>query len=73
MANLPDKTSKEKHATFSFEMTRCDYYGNYTQKSQRNQELFWGSYNGSYLQPQKPTAMQNSDWLASDHVSDSSQ
>lgn len=26
-----------------------------------------------YLQPQKPTAMQNSDWLASDHVSDSSQ
>lgn len=40
MADLPDNTSKEKHATFSFEMTRCDYYGNYTQKSQRNQELF---------------------------------
>lgn len=26
-----------------------------------------------YLQPQKPSAMQNGDWLASDHVSNSSQ
>lgn len=30
-------------------MTWCDYNGNYTQKSQRNNRLFWGSYKGSYI------------------------
>lgn len=51
MHSLLDKTNRWRHDTFSFEMTWCDYNGNYIQKSQRNQGLFWGSYNGSYVLP----------------------
>jgi len=43
------------------------------QQSPGEARLSCRSYAGSYLQQQRPTAMQNSDWLASDHVSDSSQ
>lgn len=46
--------------------------GNYAQKSQSKEGLFCGSY-GSYLQQQRPRAMQSRGWRASDHVGDSSQ
>lgn len=46
--------------------------GNYAQKSQRKERLFCGSY-GSYLQQQRPRAMQSRGWRASDHEGNSSQ
>lgn len=46
--------------------------GNYAQKSQRKEGLFCGSY-GSYLQQQRPRAMQSRGWRASEHVGNSSQ
>lgn len=49
MDSLLDKTNRWRHATISSEMIGCDYNGNYTQKSQRNNGLFWGSYKGSYI------------------------